>query len=61
MPFDQVDQILAMRGELVEATEKVRRLEAEKEQLDTDISSLKQQVRRRLEGGCGLRHLSCNC
>lgn len=38
-----------MRSDLLEATEKVRRLEAEKEQLDTDTAALKQQVGR----GCG--------
>ena len=33
-----------MRSDLLEASEKVRRLEAEKEQLETDTAYLKQQV-----------------
>jgi len=51
--LQQVDQILSMRSELVETTEKVRRLESEKEQLETDMGALKQQVRASVmrEGG----------
>jgi uncharacterized protein (UPF0335 family) len=39
-----VDQILAMRAELSDFMEKVRRLEAEKAALETDAAALKQQV-----------------
>ncbi|GBF96803.1 flagellar associated protein [Raphidocelis subcapitata] len=40
----QIDQILAMRGELVETTEKVRRLEADKAALEADVAGLRQQI-----------------
>lgn len=41
----QVEQILNLRTDLMEAAEKLRRSEAERQQLDTDITSLRQQVR----------------
>lgn len=40
----QVDQILAMRSELVEVSERARRLEGEKEAFETELASLKAQV-----------------
>jgi hypothetical protein len=40
----QVEQILALRTNLMEAAEKLRRSEAERAQLEGDISSLRQQV-----------------
>lgn len=63
----QVDQILAMRRDLTELVEKSRRLEGEKEALETDIASLRTQVRGGREGcarGQGLlaqgrQHASC--
>lgn len=44
--FLQVEQILNLRTDLMEAAEKLRRSEADRQQLDTDIVSLRQQVRR---------------
>lgn len=46
--FVQVEQILNLRTDLMEAAEKLRRSEAERQQLDTDITGLRQQV-------CGMR------
>jgi hypothetical protein len=44
MPL-QVEQILSLRSDLMEATEKLRRAESDKQQAEADIASLKQQVR----------------
>lgn len=40
----QVEQILSLRSDLMEVSEKLRRAEAEKQQAEADIASLKQQV-----------------
>lgn len=40
----QVEQILGLRADLMEAAEKLRRSETDKQQLETDIATLKQQV-----------------
>lgn len=40
----QVEQILTLRTDLMEAAEKFRRSEAERQTLETDITSLRQQV-----------------
>lgn len=40
----QVGQILNLRTDLMEAAEKLRRSEAERQTLETDITSLRQQV-----------------
>jgi hypothetical protein len=40
----QVEQILNLRTDLMEAAEKLRRSEAERQTLETDITSLRQQV-----------------
>jgi hypothetical protein len=39
-----VEQILNLRTDLMEAAEKLRRSEAERQTLETDIASLRQQV-----------------
>jgi hypothetical protein len=41
----QVEQILGLRSDLMEAAEKLRRAESDKQQAEADIASLKQQVR----------------
>ncbi len=46
----QVDAIMALRAELMELTEKLRRAEADRTQMETDISGLRSQV----TGGTGL-------
>lgn len=45
LPVLQVEQILNLRTDLMEAAEKLRRSEAERQTLETDITSLRQQVR----------------
>lgn len=47
-----MEQILSLRADLMEAAEKLRRSETDKQQLETDIASLKQQVRTRLLQDC---------
>jgi hypothetical protein len=42
---EQVEQILGLRSDLMEAAEKLRRAESDKQQGEADIASLKQQVR----------------
>jgi hypothetical protein len=41
----QVEQILNLRTDLMEAAEKLRRSEAERQTLESDITTLRQQVR----------------
>jgi DNA repair ATPase RecN len=52
----QVEQILNLRTDLMEAAEKLRRSEAERQQLETDITSLRQQVHTAAES-CVFRRL----
>jgi hypothetical protein len=40
----QVEQILSLRSDLMEAAEKLRRAESDKQQAEADIATLKQQV-----------------
>jgi hypothetical protein len=49
----QVEQILNLRTDLMEAAEKLRRSEAERQTLETDITSLRQQV--------GRSDIPCSC
>lgn len=49
----QVDQILALRSDLMEAAERLRRSEAERLELEAGIGSLRQQVRAQAGTGWG--------
>ena len=40
----QVDQIMGMRSEMLRITEQLRRAETDKLQLESEVSTLKQQV-----------------
>ena len=51
----QVDQILAMRRDLCDLTERARRLEGEKGALEADIAGLRTQVRGAPAGPRGVR------
>jgi hypothetical protein len=55
----QVEQILGLRGDLMEASEKLRRSETDRQQLEADIAGLKQQVMNDWCTGAGQLMLWC--
>lgn len=57
----QVEQILNLRTDLMEAAEKLRRSEAERQTLETDITSLRQQVRSSAAPGVRCRQAVSSC